>query len=57
MRAIHIHDLYEEYPYRELISLLKEAHFDGCCLTEMPESPEPERLMKYYALLWHEWTK
>lgn len=57
VRSVHIHDLYEDYPYHELIGLLKEARFDGFCLTEMPESAEPERLMKHYALLWREWTK
>lgn len=57
VRTVHIHDLYEDYPYRELIALLSEAGFDGFCMTEMPESCEPERLMKYYRLLWDEWTK
>ncbi len=54
--SVHIHDLYEDYPYRELISLLKAANFDGFCLIEMPESCEPERLLRYYSLLWAEWT-
>ena len=57
VRACHIHDLYEDYPYRELIALLKEYGCDGCCLTELPESAEPERFMKTYALLWKEWAK
>ncbi len=56
VRSVHIHDLYEDYPYDELIRLLREAAFDGFCLTEMPASCEPERLMRYYALLWEEWT-
>lgn len=57
VREVHIHDLYEDYPYHELIAMLKGADFDGFCLTEMPESPEPERLMRYYAMLWEEWTR
>ncbi|MCE5215654.1 sugar phosphate isomerase/epimerase [bacterium] len=57
VRECHIHDLYEDYPYFELISMLQEVDFDGFCLTEMPESCEPERLMKYYRLLWSEWTE
>jgi len=56
IRECHIHDLYEPYPYRELISILKNAQFDGWCNIEMPDSPEPERLLKYYALLWEEWV-
>lgn len=55
--SAHIHDLYEDYPYREFIALLKTISFDGFCLIEMPESCEPERLLKYYSRLWKEWTQ
>lgn len=55
--SAHIHDLYEDYPYREFIDLLRIHNFDGFCLIEMPESAEPERLLKYYSRLWAEWTK
>jgi sugar phosphate isomerase/epimerase len=55
--SAHIHDLYEDYPYHELIALMKRDGFDGFCLIEMPESCEPERLLKYYSRLWAEWTK
>jgi sugar phosphate isomerase/epimerase len=54
--SAHIHDLYEPYPYHEFIALLKGINFEGFCLIEMPESAEPERLLKYYALLWKEWA-
>lgn len=57
MWSAHIHDLYEDYPYHEFISLLKGINFDGFCLIEMPESCEPERFLKYYAMLWREWTQ
>lgn len=57
MWSAHIHDLYEAYPYHEFIGLLKGIGFDGFCLIEMPGSPEPERLLKYYSRLWKEWTK
>ena len=57
MLAAHIHDLYEDYPYREFIALLKQINFTGFCLIEMPESCEPERLLKYYSRLWAEWSK
>jgi len=55
--SAHIHDLYEDYPYHEFIGLLKAAGFTGFCLIEMPESCEPERLLKYYSRLWAEWTR
>lgn len=55
--SAHIHDLYEDYPYHEFIALLKTINFAGFCLIEMPESCEPERLLKYYSRLWAEWTK
>jgi sugar phosphate isomerase/epimerase len=54
--SAHIHDLYEDYPYREFIALLKTINFDGFCLIEMPESCEAERLLKYYSRLWKEWV-
>ncbi len=57
VRECHIHDLYEDYPYREMIRILREAGFTGFCNIEMPESCEPERLLKYYNLLWREWTR
>ena len=55
--SAHIHDLYEPYPYHEFIGLLKGISFDGFCLIEMPESCEPERLLRYYSRLWKEWTE
>ena len=55
--SAHIHDLYEPYPYRGFIGLLKGIGFDGFCLIEMPGSCEPERLLQYYSRLWAEWTK
>ena len=55
--SAHIHDLYEAYPYHEFIGLLRSVAPDAFCLIEMPASLEPERLLKYYSLLWQEWTK
>ena len=55
IRSVHVHDLYEAYPYRELISLLQRDGFAGYCLIEMPASCEPERLLQYYTRLWSAW--
>jgi sugar phosphate isomerase/epimerase len=53
IRNVHITELWrEDYPWRELFALLKKAEYKGCTLAEIPESPEPERLMRYYRALW-----
>ncbi len=55
IRSVHIHELYDRsYPWRELFSLLKDAGYDRYCLAEIPTSPEPERLMRYYRVLFEE---
>ncbi len=52
IRLVHINELYwEEYPWQELFSLLKGSGYQGFCLAEIPESSEPERLMRYYRAL------
>jgi len=49
---IHMHELWDEqYPYRELFALLKQANYQGYCDAEIPASCEPIRLMKYYRAL------
>ncbi len=57
IRSAHIHDLYDDsYPWRELIELLKGIDFDGCCLAEMADTSDRQRVMSYYAALWREMT-
>jgi sugar phosphate isomerase/epimerase len=52
IRGVHMHALYEqEYPYRFLFSLLNDSGYTGYLNAEIPESPEPVRLMKYYRAL------
>jgi len=52
---VHITELWQEayggYPYKELFGLLKDVGYKGFCCAEIPESPEPERLMRYYRAL------
>jgi len=48
---VHINELWNDYPWRELFSLLKGKNFKGFCLAEIPKSPEPERLLRYYRAL------
>jgi len=57
IRLVHITELYrEDYPWRELFSLLKSIEYKGFCLAEIPESSEPERLMNYYRALFKAYT-
>lgn len=58
IKSVHINELWrEEYPWRELFSLLKGIKYDRFTLAEIPESPDPERLMRYYRALWIELTR
>ena len=49
---VHMRDLVAGYPWGELIGLLKESGYQGFCLAEIPDSPEPERILKYYRAVW-----
>lgn len=52
---VHIQELWSpHYPWRELFRLLLASGYDGDCLAEIPASPEPVRLMRYYHALFHE---
>jgi len=55
--VIHIHDLYDPYPYRELFGLLKQIGYAGWCLSESPATDDAVKVMKYYRALFNEWTK
>jgi len=52
--TVHIHDLYDDYPYRELFGLLRKQDYDGYCLSESPATSDALRVMKYYRLLFDE---
>jgi hypothetical protein len=38
----------EEYPWRKLITGLKDMNFQGYCFAEIPESSDPVRVLKYF---------
>ena len=44
----------ESYPWRELLALLREAGYDRFTLAEIQDSPDRERLLRYYRALWLE---
>jgi sugar phosphate isomerase/epimerase len=45
---VHMRDLFVDYPFRQLISELSKMNFDGYCFAEIPESPDPVRVLKYF---------
>jgi sugar phosphate isomerase/epimerase len=49
---VHINELWNDYPWQRLFALLRQSGYAGYCLAEIPESPEPLRLMRYYRSLW-----
>ncbi len=54
LMSCHINELHSAYPWRELFSLMKAAGYERFTFAEIPESLEPERLMRYYRALWRE---
>jgi sugar phosphate isomerase/epimerase len=54
LRNVHINELYSSYPWSELFRLLLESGYRRYTLAEVPESPEPERFLRYYKALWRQ---
>ena len=54
---VHLHDLTDEFPYRELFRLLKEAGYEGHTSAELPDSSDPERLLHYYRAVWEAYVR
>jgi sugar phosphate isomerase/epimerase len=53
IREVHLRDLTDEqYPWRELFSLLAAQEYDGYTLAEIPDSADPERVLRYFRALW-----
>lgn len=58
IRSCHINRLADpQYPWRELFGLLRQAGYDRFTLAEIQDSPDRERLLKYYRALWLELTR
>lgn len=62
--SVHINELTNGYPYRELFSLLNQSGYDRYTLIELQglktKSPDPAdtmRLLQYYIALWNELSK
>ncbi|MGC9318415.1 MAG: sugar phosphate isomerase/epimerase family protein [Armatimonadota bacterium] len=55
---VHIHDLADpEFPYLELLGLLHEDGYEGWCSAELQDSPDRERLLRFYVELWHAYLR
>ncbi|MCC6590560.1 MAG: sugar phosphate isomerase/epimerase [Bryobacterales bacterium] len=54
IKNVHINELANEYPWRELFRLLREAKYERYTLAEVQESKEPERFLRWYRALWSE---
>ncbi len=53
VREVHLRDLTDEqYPWRELFALLTRQGFQGYTLAEIPDSPDPMRVLSYFRALW-----
>lgn len=53
IREVHLRDLTDEaYPWRELFALLAAQNYMGFTLAEISESPDPERVLRYFRSLW-----
>jgi sugar phosphate isomerase/epimerase len=53
IREVHLRDLFDEaYPWRDLFALLDAQGFDGYTLAEIPDSTDPERVLRYFRALW-----
>jgi sugar phosphate isomerase/epimerase len=53
VHEVHLRDLTDEaYPWRELFALLKGQNYEGYTLAEIPESADPDRVLRYFRSLW-----
>ncbi len=53
IREVHLRDLTDEsYPWRQLFALLKAQNYQGFTLAEIPESRDPDRVLRYFRALW-----
>ncbi|HEV3166329.1 MAG TPA: hypothetical protein VGZ22_20050 [Isosphaeraceae bacterium] len=53
IHEVHLRDLTDEhYPWRRLFALLTKQNFEGYTLAEIPESTDPDRVLRYFRALW-----
>jgi sugar phosphate isomerase/epimerase len=54
IKGVHINELANDYPWRELFTLLRQSGYDRYTLMEAQASKEPERFLRWYSALWRE---
>jgi sugar phosphate isomerase/epimerase len=54
IKSVHINELANDYPWRELFQMLRQARYERYTLCEAQESKEPERFLRWYHALWRE---
>lgn len=54
LRNAHINELYSDYPWRELFTLMRDTGYSRYTLAEVAQSQEPERFLRYYKALWEQ---
>ncbi len=53
IREVHLRDLTDEtYPWRDLFARLVRSGYQGYTLAEIPASPDPDRVLRYFRSLW-----
>ncbi len=53
VREVHLRDLFDStYPWHDLFALLAAQKYEGFTLAEIPESADPERVLRYFKALW-----
>jgi len=55
LRHVHFHSLLADYPYKELLGLLKGMGYQGYLSAELPASDDPETVMGLTAALMREY--
>jgi len=55
---VHMRDIcLPDYPWLELLRLLRRTGYQGFCCAEIPESDQPGRIMQYYRVLWDSYLR
>lgn len=54
IKNVHINELANDYPWRELFTLLRESGYDRYTLMEAGASKDPDRFLRWYKALWRE---
>ncbi|MAG37380.1 MAG: hypothetical protein CL878_14190 [Dehalococcoidia bacterium] len=57
IRHVHMHDFTSGYPYGPFLRLLRDDGYEGYCSSEIGGSPDPERVLAYFALLYREYLR